>query len=238
MQPQELDVYDRYFAYSALREDSAWINLGLPDDAVYSQFTATNSITGIGKSYEAQRSISYKDTANAQLACNQITVTCIQEDLMRQVTQVYINAFNDTAYAYTPSDSSFLAYVACLDPIENGPAVYAAQSMIGQRFSCGHHGQLRHASTPQSNNVIANKEEPEVRVFPNPSNGEFFIRVTNVPEYTFELYGMDGRLLSTLNGDGGSEQTVRLDADIATGVYLWFIRSTDVIIDKGKLVIE
>lgn len=77
-----------------------------------------------------------------------------------------------------------------------------------------------------------------VNVYPNPNKGNITIHVTNVPEYTFELYGMDGRLLSTLNGAGGSEQTVRLDADIAPGVYLWFIRSTDMIIDKGKLVIE
>lgn len=238
MQPQELDVYDRYFAYSALREDSAWINLGLPDDAVYSQFTATNSITGIGKSYEAQRSISNKDTANAQLACNQITITCIQEDLMRQVTQVYLNAFNDTAYAYTPADSSFLAYVACLDPVENGPAVYAAQSMIGQRFSCGNHGQLRQTSMPQPINIATNKEEPTVSVFPNPNHGNFTVHVTEEGVFTFAVYSTEGRKAFELPVTGNEQAQVGLTEDISPGLYLWVMYGVDGVLEQGKLVIE
>lgn len=116
--------------------------------------------------------------------------------------------------------------------------MYAAQSMIGQRFSCGNHGQLRHASTPQSNNVIVNKEEPEVRVFPNPNNGTFMVDVTTSGHYTFALYGSDGRNVKEVSIYGGEQASINLTENFASGMYLWILFDNESIIQRGKLIVE
>ena len=81
-------------------------------------------------------------------------------------------------------------------------------------------------------------DAPSVKLFPNPSTGEFSIQLSGVPlpEFSFELFDASGRRV--YQQIVPNELTnIRLNG-ISNGLYLWQLSNSGTVMDRGKLVLN
>jgi len=84
---------------------------------------------------------------------------------------------------------------------------------------------------------IENSVSSEIKVFPNPSNGKFFINLGSLKKYEVCVYSVDGRKVYNTNLNGSSE-TLKFDVSyLQAGIYLLVMRSNKHT-RLGKLVID
>ncbi|NVK53753.1 MAG: T9SS type A sorting domain-containing protein [Flavobacteriaceae bacterium] len=93
------------------------------------------------------------------------------------------------------------------------------------------------SKTRATNNTVLSQE---VLVYPNPSKGEFEIKIANIKAGTkFNLFDLSGKLIETktVNANGLSNKISIGNVNLPTGVYLLKIVSTEETITK-KLIVK
>jgi len=78
-------------------------------------------------------------------------------------------------------------------------------------------------------------EMPELKVFPNPTNGASTIAIDGMVANALEIRGLDGRLLRTINGIAGQKE-IQLDG-LAQGQYLLQLMNDGVPVALGRLIV-
>lgn len=90
--------------------------------------------------------------------------------------------------------------------------------------------ELYKVNLPDANLSAATSHAPEIKVFPNPSNGEFYL--SNLKSGTFELFDLTGKLVKQGNFSGG-----KVAATVQPGYYILKVKTsaTTVMIEKIKI---
>jgi glycosidase len=79
-----------------------------------------------------------------------------------------------------------------------------------------------------------------LKIFPNPSDGEFYIYINSIDDVTINIYDINGRIISEKNITPDEKQLIRLntkDLQLRAGVYFCSMQSSEGIITKKFIVL-
>ncbi len=224
-----LDANAKHFlniaAYSRLKQNPAELNLG-SGDAPYLTYQEVMESAQSSKYERVDHFMSEGEYTSAQAVLETYDPNDAFAQLAKEVSQVW-NTSLQTGIPLSVQDSIFLSGVACLDPIENGSAVYIARAILDKDPNCG--TASRQAKAMDNSSI----SEKNIELYPNPNNGNF--RVKGVPaDAKIEIVNVSGATVfsSTLANAGDV-----INVSLKDGVYLLRITLLNGEVVSKKMVI-
>jgi hypothetical protein len=232
--PQENRDWERYYAYRYLRSDTSLLNLGLADDSDYIGFYQTEDATPVKHICMFDEAIRNQDTLTAYACNNQLGSTHAYDVYQREVNDIYLATWHVGVFDLDSNQTATLEYIACQEPIEYGPAVFAAQALLRDNFVCGNVNRTQSAG---NNHHVLPKAEPKIYLYPNPAQQQ-----VSVAGYTGEgaaqwlLMDLTGKLVYTAPVNGHVE-VINLP-NLSPGMYIWQLNVNGVLLQLGKLEVQ
>lgn len=227
---------DKTGTFIALESDPSLLYLGLSDDQDYLNFynDLPNTNNGIASICELFTYIQNNDLPSAQALNSSFQPNNTHESNWQKVSDVYFNFIS----AGTPLDiikQSELENIACQDGLLGGGAVYAAREILGpDNPSCGAH---KHLTINEGKETIKESYLQPILLYPNPSNGQLFLKSSLQKDAIFQLIDLHGRIVYTQNLPASVSEIVIKPIRISTGIYSYRILNDHDIIHIGKVSI-
>ncbi len=237
----ELQYQNKAVAYSVL--DST--NGAVADDTsgVLQSYYDSAKYTTMGQLKEVGNAIAAKDYATADVTNNSVTASNQIQANEKLVNYYYLLQQNNPGYQYTAGDSSAIYSIASQCQSQGGNVVWQARMMyfdiIGERVSFDDYCLEEGKSMVHNTNTSAPKQSNNVRLYPNPNNGNFTLEYHLEDNETgsIAIYDIAGKLIKnyTLNASNASAS---IDADaMEAGIYLYDVLINNTKVKNDKLVI-
>ncbi len=167
-----------------------------------------------------------------KLKYNDIIANTNLESNRKMSNKIYLETYINDNYLLEESTIAKLNTIANQTPYEGGYGVYTARVMLD--------------FDPDNNevswrigNIAQQKQETNIRVFPNPVNDVLFIEVkSEMDSYsaTLEVYNAMGQMVlnKTLNN---KMEFINLES-LTTGLYIYSIRYENGHSEKGKFIVK
>jgi hypothetical protein len=207
----EMKHYLKYSAFNRLKHDSTMVYLNAPDDFLYQNYLNSMDTTDFAKSFEIQENMMDNEYDSVSIKLNQFN----SSDQRMQLIKVVETIWNNSQLNFSPiqsTDSLILIDIACLDPLINGSGVYQARAILDWDGFCKHNDN-------KSAQVFNNENEVSFSsstIYPNPSNGEFKIKSSEMIK-SIIIYDLKGVKLVEYKAYNSSEI---INSNLKTGVYL------------------
>lgn len=230
----EMTKLGEYGTYMTLDNDTSMITLGLPDDGIYQGFYNSCANTSTEKMAKAQKFMDENNIALATSENNAISTFAIQDQYIKEVQTIYLETFGAEIYEFNSQQQSDLEYIACMDAVENGPAIYQARALLGVLGICDVNGMVRSAS-------IINNEQAEVTLnhslYPNPNDGTFTIETSNLENYLFKIFDLNGKLVYEENLM--KESSIhKVSLFVNSGLYIYQLTDQNGNSECGKISVK
>ena len=231
---EEQNYFAKEFAYKLMDKDSAYMNLGTNEDAIYQNFYSTINNSNIGKLNQINKYINAKNF-NVTLDLNSTLIaTNTIENNRITVNNIYLNKVINNKYL-GESDSLTLVNIAYQLPSKGGDAVFSARVILG----IDPIDKDDHQVIPINNQ--ANTVNPlTINVYPNPANDKLYIVPNQVVEgmATVEIYNMNGKLsYSTTINIAQKVETLNVSS-IKAGIYNLRITTIDQTFSHKLVIIK
>jgi hypothetical protein len=207
----------RFFA-----TDTTWLYQDPADDVVYQQFYNAQRNSNTGRLMDAESALSVLDTLAAQNICAATSPNCQKEDNLLAVYQLAATRYLSETTTLDGADTTWLEYVACLDPLTEGAAVYSARAMLAWPFGCDY--DMR-SMQQVFNDITVIATDVEVLVFPNPAASRLFIE-SSKDINRLKVYDMLGKQVHVVDGVNLSKVVLELET-LTQGVYLLVTEGDD-----------
>jgi len=218
-------------AYTTIKEDSTYLNLGTPDDAVLNTFSDSVENTNIGIFYLANEKYLAGDTLTAQQLTNSVSPDNFIEENQKTVNQIFYSTWALGNFAFTSEDSLILFRIANMNVDEGGTAVLDARVMLRIDFD----DYLIHNSlkTKGTGTVIPVNNGS---LFPIPTNDYvYYCCITGNNLIDIELYDAIGRHI-IIDQPKLENNMIRLDlSNNAPGIYYYKLKLNGEFIETGRI---
>lgn len=213
--------------FNLLKNDNL---LTLGDNAL-ENFVLENENTNHGKLERIEKNLAEGNLDGAQLEIMSLEQNAIDENF-KLFDEIYIRYLNDTLDGV---DSLNLINLGDKCPLLDGSVVYQARAMYGALFGykyvftdgCPKDGDEGEKSlTQDANNSNGNFDKNEILLYPNPSNGMFYIKTDDAT--LIQISDIQGRLVK-FSQNKLDETTFEIEIDVENGVYNIQIINSNVI---------
>lgn len=241
-----LKFLDDTYAMLAFDYDSTWLTVGDTSDASYQSYFTTKGAGNFGKICGVTRAFENEDyTALTNENSGLNTAICNNSLGLKDVNSIYVSTWANEDFEYDAIQQMRLEELACSDALDNGPAVYAARTLLGWHFQCANNYQ-KSAETDNSNEkpiqteAIVLKEGVEFTIYPNPSAGEVYLSydLGSNKNATLKVYDLSGKLVHSelLNSEVFLIQLP--NGLLNSGVYLYHVENGKEMLGTGKFIIN
>jgi hypothetical protein len=230
----EMTKLGEYGTYMTLDNDTSLLTLGLPDDGIYRGFYNSCGNTSTEKITKSQKLIDENNIVFATSENNAINTSTIQDQYIKEVQTIFLETYGLEIYNFNNQQQSDLEFIACLDAIENGPAVYQARALLGILGVCDNNGVVRSATIMNEetiNSVLSHS------LYPNPNDGTFTLETINSENLVFKVYDLNGKLI--FEERLLSENSVyHFTLNVNSGLYIYQLSDSSGKIETGKISIK
>jgi hypothetical protein len=207
-----LKVWDEQFAYFMLSEDSALLNLGNDQDALYQNYFDSIAATNTGW---IQKSVDYIDQSkfdSAQWANDHINPLNEIEINRKKVNEILLAYWQMEMPMLDSDQAAILEPIAYSDPTTGGEAVYTARVLLDIDTDEAVKYQL-------VEDDFTGDQEAWIKLYPNPaSNSVNVLNTSDGSQTTLRLYSVTGLLIIRMNLE---EQLTSVDVSmLKEGIYI------------------
>ena len=232
---------DNMYAIMEFERDSTWLTTGAPDDTLYQNYYQTMTSGNMGKVCEVTRCYANEDYATLAQRNSAITPNCQRESHIKTVNDIFLNTWANGMYEYDATQEQYLEDLACSDALENGPAVYAARTLVGFFGTCTN-GYTKSLTTSE-NTMVTYTESPNVTftLYPNPSDNDVFLDYVldeSIENAQLEVYDLTGKLI-TRQALEDNQNTLQIETyGLERGVYIYSIIAKGQLLGTGKFILK
>jgi len=228
--PDEFSLFDEFYTYKHLFEDSTLLNLGSADDSLYQAFYGQMNNSNAAKFIETSKLIEQEDLLNAMVVNNSATNSLTWEYNQKFVNQIYLE-YKLYDSIITSSDTIELMDIAYQNSAIGGPGVIAARALLKLEIEDFNNLQSRNATIADVNNSVAEN----IEIYPNPNNGEFTILSSQKEIEEISILDITGKIIYSKNSS--PVLLIKINVNLPKGIYLLRVRNKDEWITE-KMIIE
>jgi hypothetical protein len=225
--------------YRKMSFDPNYIALGAPDDSLYSNFIADYQNSETKRVIDVQQNILNENYSTAILQNSTIGSSCFHSENNKLIQSIYLNSLDSGLVIISATDSTILEDMACQDPLEFGNAVYQARAMIGWLHPCdfGGGGAKSLILNDNSDEVLLNIQRGTIKLFPNPSKGDFTINSSEFEIMEVIIRDLSGKIIYHHADLTTTEIQLHLEKN-PKGLYLLEIKLSNNVSHHDKIIIE
>jgi hypothetical protein len=206
----------------------------LADDGHYLGFYQTEDATPVKHICMFEEAIRNQDTLTAQACNNQLGNAHAYDVYQREVNDIYLATWHVGVIELDSNQTATLEYIACQDPIEFGPAVFAAQALLRDQFVCGNVNRQQMEDTQQT---LPTQLQESISLYPNPAQQQVTVegyQGTDAAQWV--LMDITGKQVYSVAVN--SSAVVITLPNLAPGMYIWQLNENGKPVQLGKLQIQ
>ena len=231
---------DKNRVFRTIKSDNSW----MVGSTTLSNFYTTSQIGCLQSFVDIENELITGTNASSQTKINAFAPISGIETNYKNYFQILHNVQDST---YSSSDSLALITLANSCPYIQGGCVYQARALhniiykvyLIYKDNCTNSGS-RLFNPEQKENVKEINVILKSKIFPNPNSGDFYLSISEARELqTIEIfiYDISGKLIFS-ETKTSSNNILKLNSDLANGMYLVKIKLPDGSIDVHRLVIN